>query len=93
MGIKDSLKYHILGVSIKEMQMGKILNKISKKVKLTENEKRFLDLYNYTSIKENKDYMMISKNTAFKKIKSLIKTLSWCIDDGDKDQSYSLIEI
>lgn len=73
MKIKDSLKYYLLGRSVKEIQMDKILNKISKKVKLTEKEKRFLDLYNYTSDKENKDYMMISKNTAFKKIKNLIK--------------------
>lgn len=73
MKIRDSIKYYLLGKSIKEIQMNKILDKISKKVKLTEKEKRFLDLYNQTTIENNKDYMMISKNTAYKKVKSMLE--------------------
>lgn len=73
MKIKDSIKYYLLGKSIKEIQMNKILDKISKKVKLSEKEKRFLDLYNQTTIEDNKDYMMISKNTAYNKVKKMIE--------------------
>lgn len=86
MKIKDSIKYYVLGKSLKEIQMDKILQKISKKSKLTDKEKRFLDLYNHTSDKENKDYMMVSKNTVFKKIKYLLsegKTVICNLTDRD----------
>ena len=53
--------------------MDKILNKISKNIKISDKEKRFLNLYNQTSEEENKDYMMISKNTVFDKVKDLLK--------------------
>lgn len=74
MKIKDSVKYYLLGKSIKQIQMDKILDKISKKGKLTDKEKRFLDLYNQTSNDTFKDFMMISKNTAYKKVKLLINS-------------------
>ena len=96
MRIKDSIKYYLLKKSVKEIQMDKILNKISKKVKLTEKEKRFLDLYNYTSDKDNKDYMMISKNTAFKKVKNLIKdgkTVICNLTDRDGKIGLPIIDI
>ena len=96
MRIKDSIKYYLLKKSVKEIQMDKILNKISKKVELTEKEKRFLDLYNYTSDKDNKDYMMISKNTAFKKVKNLIKdgkTVICNLTDRDGKIGLPIIDI
>lgn len=96
MRIKDSIKYYVLGKSIKEIKMDSILDKISRKKELTEKEKRFLDLYNYTSDKDNKDYMMISKNTVFKKVKFLIdngRTVICNLTDRDGKIGLPIIDI
>ncbi len=58
MEIKKLFKYYILGESIKEIEMNRILDKISKKGKLTKREKEFLNLYNETSNSDDKDFMM-----------------------------------
>lgn len=72
MGFKKTFKYYILGESLKEIEMNRILDKIYKKIKLTTREKKFLDLYNQTSKDELKDFMYLSKNTTFKKIRDLL---------------------
>jgi hypothetical protein len=55
--------------------MNRILDKISKKSKLTERERSFLELYNSTVNKEeDKDWMMLSKSAASTKVKELIKS-------------------
>ncbi len=73
MKISKLFKYYVLGESIKEIEMNRILDKISKKVRLTKREKEFLDLYNQTSKTEDRDYMMLSKSVASKKVKELLE--------------------
>jgi len=71
MGLKKTLKYYILGESLKEIEANRILDKISKKKSLSDREKRFLELYNHKS-EENKDHMYLSKNTTCERVKTLI---------------------
>jgi hypothetical protein len=73
MKISKLFKYYILGESIKEIEMNRILDKISKKVRITKREREFLDLYNQTSKIEDRDYMMLSKNSTSKKVKELLE--------------------
>jgi hypothetical protein len=73
MKISKLFKYYILGESIKEIEMNRILDKISKRVRITKREKEFLDLYNQTSKIEDRDYMMLSKNSTSKKVKELLE--------------------
>lgn len=72
MKLKKLIRYYILGESIKEIEMNRILDKISKKLKLTKKELSFLNLYNETSKSDDKDFMMISKNMVFKKVNELL---------------------
>ena len=41
MEIKKLIKYYLFGLSLKEIEMNRILDKISKKSKLTERERNF----------------------------------------------------
>jgi hypothetical protein len=75
MDIKKVLKYYILGDSLKEIEINRILNKVSKKSILTERENRFLELYYH--INEDKDLMYLSKNTTCERVKIFL-------DDGKK---------
>lgn len=72
MGFKKLIKYYILGESLKEIEMNRILDKIYKKIKITSKEKRFLDLYNKTTEEVGKDLMFLSKNATFRKVKDLL---------------------
>lgn len=72
MKLNKLIRYYILGESIKEIEMNRILDKISKKSKLTKKELEFLNLYNETSKSDDKDLMMISKNMVSKKVKDLL---------------------
>ncbi len=72
MGFKKLIKYYILGESLKEIEMNRILDKIYKKLKITSKEKVFLDLYNHTSNDDDKDLMYLSKNSTFRKVKDLL---------------------
>lgn len=82
MKIKRLFKYYLLGKSLKELEMNRILDKIYKKVKLTDREKSFLDLYNSTVNKaEDKDWMMLSKNATVSKVKELIESNQTVICD------------
>jgi len=67
MGIKKVLKYYLLGESLKEIEVNRILNKVSKKSILTDREKRFLNLYNHKN--DDKDLMYLSKNTTCERVK------------------------
>lgn len=73
MGFKKFIKHYLLGESVKEMELNRILDKVSKKKNLGEKEKKFLDLYNSTSEEDMNDYMYLSKNTTFNKIKTLLE--------------------
>jgi hypothetical protein len=72
MQFKRIIRHYILGESIKQIEMNRILQKISKKLKLTKKEISFLNLYNETSKSDDKDFMMISKNMVFKKVNELL---------------------
>lgn len=75
MKLKRLIKYYLFGESLKEIEMNRILDKISKKSKLTERERSFLELYNATVNKEeDKDWMMLSKSATSTKVKDLIKS-------------------
>jgi hypothetical protein len=67
MGIKKVLKYYLLGESLKEIEVNRILNKISKKSVLTDRENKFLELYNHKN--GDKDLMYLSKNTTCERVK------------------------
>jgi len=66
------IKHYILGESLKEIEIGRILEKICKKSKLTEKEKGFLDLYNQTQKMEDKDFMLLSKSVVSTRVKELL---------------------
>lgn len=71
MGLKKVLKYYILGESLKEIEINRILDKISKK-SLSDREIRFLELYNHKYEETHKDLMYLSKNTTCDRVKNLI---------------------
>ena len=73
MKIKKLIKYYILGESIKEIELNRILDKISKKKRLTERESNFLSLYQTTREEEMKDLMLLSKNTACNRLGILLE--------------------
>lgn len=74
MKIKKLIKYYILGESLKEIELNRILDKISRKKSLTERERNFLDLYQATNEEEMKDLMLLSKNSACNRIGGMIES-------------------
>lgn len=81
MGLKKTLKYYILGESLKEIEANRILDKVSKKKALSDRENRFLELYNHKSEEFPKDFMHLSKNTTCERVKNLIDNGSSVICD------------
>ena len=73
MKIKKIIKYYLLGESLREIELNRILDKIGKKKKLSTRERDFLDLYQATREDEMKDFMLLSKNATFAKIKDLLE--------------------
>lgn len=73
MKIKKIIKYYLLGESLREIELNRILDKIGKKKKLSERERNFLDLYQSTREDEMKDFMLLSKNATFAKVKDLLE--------------------
>lgn len=72
MRIKKLVKYYFLRESLKEIEMNRILEKVSSKLKLTDRETRFLQLYNQTKIGEERDFMLLSKNLVYRKVKDML---------------------
>ena len=94
--VKRLIRYYLLGESLKEIEMNKILEKISKKKVLTAREKNFLELYNHTSDDETKDYMMLSKNVAYKRVRHLLnidKKVICDLHDRDGKIGLQIIDI
>ncbi len=92
MKIKKLIKYYLLGESLKEIELNRILDKISRKKSITEREKNFLNLYQITREEEMKDFMLLSKNTAANRIGSLIENGKKVICDlTDKDGKFGLM--
>ncbi len=96
MKLKKIFKYYVLGESLKEIEINRILDKVSKKIKLTKKEKSFLDLYNHTSKEEDKDFMLLSKSVVSVKIKELIdksKTVICDLHDRDGKIGVQIIDV
>ena len=73
MKIKRIIKYYLFNESVKEMELNKILDKVSNRKSLTVRERNFLELYKTTREEDMKDFLYISKNSAFKKISELLE--------------------
>jgi hypothetical protein len=72
--IERIIKYYLFKESVKDMELNKIKEKISKRKSLTKRELSFLELYQATSKKEDmKDFLYLSKNTTFSKILELLE--------------------
>jgi hypothetical protein len=72
MKIKKLIKYYLLGESVKEIELNRILDKINFKKKLSDKEINFLNLYQITRDDDMKDFMYLSKNSTYDKIKDLL---------------------
>ena len=91
MGLKKTLKYYILGESLKEIEANRILDKVSKKKTLSDRENRFLELYNYKSEETPKDLMYLSKNTTCERVRTLLDGNMMVICDlSDRDGKIGL---
>ena len=73
MKIKKLINYYILGKSIKEIELNRILDKINSDKKLTNKEINFLNLYQQTRDEEMMDFMYLSKNSTYEKINELLE--------------------
>jgi hypothetical protein len=82
MDIKKFIRYYLLGDSLRKIETDRIINKKSKKKELTQREKRFLDLQE----SDDKDWMLLSKNSTYLKVKELLsknKTIICDLNDRD----------
>lgn len=92
MKIKKLIKYYLLGESLKEIELNRILDKIGKKKRLTERETNFLDLYQTTREEEMNDYMLLSKNSACNRVGTLIENGKKVFCDlEDRDGKFGLL--
>ena len=67
------------------------MDKVSDKIKLTDREKEFLDLYKVTKDEDLKDFLYISKNATFRKILDILENGKKIICDlHDKNSKIGL---
>ena len=77
--------------SVKENELNRILDKISNSESLTDSEKKFLNLFNSSSEDNYKDYMCLTKNDVFNKVRDLLEDNHRVICDlYDKDGQIGL---
>jgi hypothetical protein len=89
--IERIINYYLLKKSVKEMEVNKIKDKVSKKKALTKREINFLELYQATSKEELKDFLYLSKNTTFSKIIELLeKNIRIICNLHDKNGKFGL---
>ena len=72
MKFKKFISYFNLRESLKEVELNQILDKISKKMKLTYGEESFLSKFGKVKDDDLKDYKMLSIQSTFDKISDLI---------------------
>lgn len=70
--VKKWLKHFLLKESIKEIELNRILDKISNGETLTEREAGFLDLYNQTQDSDYKDFSFLSRHIAIGIIQDIL---------------------
>ncbi len=92
--IKKWLKHYVLRESIKEIELNRILDKISKGEFLTSREHGFLDLYNQTQDSDYKDFSCLSKHIAIVTIQEFLdrKKKIYC-DLYDRDGKIGMLII
>lgn len=66
------ISYFKISESFKENELNNILDKISKKIKLTQKEEKFLSNYDKFDDSEIKDYRLLSLQSTFESIKKLL---------------------
>ena len=66
--IKKWYKYYVLKETVKEIELNRILDKISDGKLLNEKEDSFLNLYNQTQDSDLKDYSFLSRHLVCNKI-------------------------
>ena len=89
--VKKWVKHNIMGTSLKEIELNRILDKISTNKDLSDREERFLFLY--TSLENNtlSDYLYMAKNDVFDRIDDLLKNNKIVICDlFDRDGKIGL---
>lgn len=85
------IKNYLFGKSLKDIEMNRILEKISDKKKLSVKEKEFLELYQSLTDDDFRDYVYLSKNSTFHKITQLLEKGKKVICDlHDKDGKIGL---
>ena len=72
MKFKKFISYFNLRESLTEVELNQILDKISKKMKLTYGEESFLNKFGKVKDDDLKDYKMLSMQSTFDKINDLI---------------------
>jgi hypothetical protein len=72
MNLKKFISYLNVRQSLKEIELNKILDKISKKIKLSPSEKDFLGHYDQVKDDDIKDFNLLTCQTTFEKINHLI---------------------
>ena len=72
MTFKKFLSYFKLNESLKEVRLNKILDKLSSGGTLSDSDKDFLDNYDKKKDSDIMDYKMLSRETTFEKIRSLL---------------------
>ena len=84
--IKKWYKHYVLKESLKEIELNRILDKISKGENLTIREDNFLNLYNQTQDSDFNDYAYLSREITINKISDYVdkKKKIWC-DLNDRD--------
>lgn len=72
MDIKKFISYFNFSQSIKEIELNKILDKISRKIKLSPEEKTFLGNYEQVIEDDIKNYKLLTPLSTFQKLQELI---------------------
>jgi hypothetical protein len=72
MKFKKFISYFNLRESLKEIELNTILDKISRRIKLSSGEEKFLDTYDNVNDEELKSFAMLSRQSAAQKIDELI---------------------
>jgi hypothetical protein len=72
MDFRKFISYLNLSESLKEIELNKILDKISKSISLSSKEKEFLGKYDNINDDDLKDFKMLSLQSTFEKLQKLI---------------------
>lgn len=72
MNFRKFISYLNLSESLKEVELNKILDKISKSINLSSKEKEFLGKYDNIKDDDLKDFKMLSLQSTFEKLQGLI---------------------